>query len=97
MALERRQVEIVNELGLHLRAARIFSRLAQQYQAEVRVHLNGRTANGKSILDLTMLIAECGTRLDLEADDPAPERALHRNVTMIPARGGRVILRSRHS
>ena len=24
-------------------------------------------------------------RLDLEAEDPAPERALHRNVTMIPA------------
>jgi cytochrome P450 len=36
-------------------------------------------------------------RLDLEADDPAPERALHRNVTMIPARGGRVILRARHT
>jgi len=36
-------------------------------------------------------------RLDLEADDPAPERALHRNVTMIPARGARVVLRSRHS
>ncbi len=36
-------------------------------------------------------------RLDLEADDDAPERALHRNVTMIPARGGRVVLRSRHS
>jgi len=36
-------------------------------------------------------------RLDLEADDAAPERALHRNVTMIPARGGRVVLRSRHS
>ena len=36
-------------------------------------------------------------RLDLEAADPAPERALHRNVTMIPARGARVIVRSRHS
>ncbi len=35
-------------------------------------------------------------RLDLEADDPAPERALHRNVTMIPSRGGRVVLRARH-
>jgi cytochrome P450 len=34
-------------------------------------------------------------RLDLEADDPAPERALHRNVTMIPSRGGRVVLRAR--
>jgi cytochrome P450 len=34
-------------------------------------------------------------RLDLEAEDPEPERALHRNVTMIPARGARAILRRR--
>ena len=34
-------------------------------------------------------------RLDLEPDRPEPEHALHRNVTMIPARGARVLLRSR--
>jgi cytochrome P450 len=34
-------------------------------------------------------------RLDLEAAEPEAERALHRNVTMIPARGGRVVIRSR--
>jgi cytochrome P450 family 135 len=34
-------------------------------------------------------------RLDLEADDPEPERAVHRNVTMIPSRGARVVIRSR--
>jgi cytochrome P450 len=36
-------------------------------------------------------------RLDLEADDPAPEHAVHRNVTMIPAQGARVVIRSRTS
>jgi cytochrome P450 len=34
-------------------------------------------------------------RLDLTAADPAPERALHRNVTMIPRHGARVVIRSR--
>ena len=34
-------------------------------------------------------------RLDLVAEDPAPEHAAHRNVTMIPARGARVVVRSR--
>jgi cytochrome P450 len=34
-------------------------------------------------------------RLDLEAADPKPERPKHRNVTMIPARGGRVVARTR--
>lgn len=33
--------------------------------------------------------------LDLECADPAPERALHRNVTMIPQHGARVVIRSR--
>jgi cytochrome P450 len=36
-------------------------------------------------------------RLDLEADRPEPEHAQHRNVTMIPARGARVILRGRRA
>jgi cytochrome P450 len=36
-------------------------------------------------------------RLDLEAVDPEPERAQHRNVTMIPAQGARVIIRARRS
>lgn len=34
-------------------------------------------------------------RLDIEAADPAPERAMHRNVTMVPARGARVVVKSR--
>jgi cytochrome P450 len=36
-------------------------------------------------------------RLDLEADDPTPEHAVHRNVTMIPSRGARVTIRSRRA
>jgi cytochrome P450 len=42
-----------------------------------------------------VVLATMARRLDLEADRPEPEKALHRNVTMIPARGGRVIVRSR--
>ena len=33
-------------------------------------------------------------RLDMEADDPEPEHAVHRNVTMITSRGARVVIRS---
>jgi cytochrome P450 len=34
-------------------------------------------------------------RLDIEADDPEPEHAVHRNVTMIPAHGARAVVRNR--
>ena len=36
-------------------------------------------------------------RLDLEAEEPEPERAVHRNVTMIPSRGARVVVRARRA
>ena len=42
-----------------------------------------------------VVLAAMARRLDLEADDPEPERAVHRNVTMIPSRGARVVVRSR--
>jgi cytochrome P450 len=35
-------------------------------------------------------------RLDIEADRPEPERSVHRNVTMIPSRGARVVVAARH-
>jgi cytochrome P450 len=40
-----------------------------------------------------VVLEHMAQRLDLEADDPEPEHATHRNVTMIPSRGARVIRR----
>ena len=82
----RRQVEIVNALGLHLRPADKFVRLAHQFQSEVRVIHEGREFNGKSILDLTSLAAECGTRLDLEAHGPDADAALAALADLVSAR-----------
>jgi cytochrome P450 len=42
-----------------------------------------------------VVLAAMARRLDLEAADPEPERAVHRNVTMIPSHGARVVIRSR--
>ena len=82
----RRQVEITNSLGLHLRPAEKFVKLALRYQSDVRVHHNGNQFNGKSILDLTTLAAECGTRLDLEARGPDAEAAVEALADLVSAR-----------
>jgi cytochrome P450 len=42
-----------------------------------------------------VVLAAMARRLDLEADRPEAERTVHRNVTMIPARGARVVIRRR--
>jgi phosphocarrier protein len=75
-SVARRQVEITNEFGLHLGPAAKFVKLASQFQSEVRVHHNGKEINGKSILDLTLLAAESGTQLDLEARGHDAEAAV---------------------
>ena len=82
----RRQVEITNALGLHLRPADRFVRLASRFQAEVRVEADGRVINGKSILDLTTLAAECGTRLEIEARGPDAEAAVTALADLVAAR-----------
>ena len=85
-AVARRQVEITNGLGLHMRAASQFVSLARQFQSEIRVHCKGYECNGKSILDLTSLAAECGTRLDLEACGPDAVAAVEALAIVVKAR-----------
>ncbi len=82
----KRQVEVINALGLHLRAADRFVRLAQQFRAEIRVACDGRSASGWSILDLATLAAACGSRLALEADGPDAEQALDALTDLIGRR-----------
>ena len=49
-----------------------------------------------AMAEMRVVLKTMARRLDLEADRPEPERAQHRNVTMIPARGARVVVRARH-
>ena len=81
----RRQIEITNSLGLHMRPAGKFVKTADQYQAEVRVLYNGRQFNGKSILDLINLAVPCGTLLEIEASGADAERAVEALVQLVSA------------
>jgi phosphotransferase system HPr (HPr) family protein len=69
-------IDIVNPLGLHLRAAHRFVSLAREFRAEVSVSVGGRVVNGKSILDLATLGAGKGTVVHLEVNGPEAEAAL---------------------
>jgi phosphocarrier protein len=86
MVVNRRGIEIVNALGLHLRAADRFARLARLYDSAVRVHHEGTSADGKSILELLSLAAGPGCRLDVEADGSDAE-AMVTELTALVARG----------
>jgi phosphotransferase system HPr (HPr) family protein len=73
---DRRQAVIIDPLGLHLRPAARLVSLARSFRSEIRVHCKGTTADGKSILDLVTLAAECGTTLDIMAHGPDAHEAV---------------------
>ena len=72
----RRAVTIVNQRGLHARAAAKFVKLAETFDAEITVGKNGTEVSGRSIMGLMMLAAAPGCSLDLSAKGPAAEAAL---------------------
>ncbi len=70
------QVEIINKLGLHARAAARFVTLASGFEAEIYLRKDNTRVNGKSIMGVMMLAASRGTCLELEADGPDQEQAM---------------------
>ncbi len=72
----KRDIIIINRLGLHARAAAKFVTLASRFDAEIRLARGSREVNGKSIMGVMMLAAACGTHLELQAVGPEAEQAL---------------------
>lgn len=78
------QVEIINKLGLHARAAAKFVGVAGRYPCQVRV---GRTpeslVDGKSIMGVMMLAAGKGTTIHLHTEGEQGQEALDAIVKLI--------------
>ena len=71
-----RDVTIVNQKGLHARAAAKFVKLAGAYQAEVTVVKGDIEVSGLSIMGLMMLAAGPGSVLKVRASGPDAASAL---------------------
>jgi phosphocarrier protein len=69
-------VEIKNAEGLHMRPAMQFVDTASRFDCEIVVSNEQTGADGKSIMQMSMLAATCGTRLHLRAEGPEAEQAL---------------------
>lgn len=66
---------IVNDLGLHARAASKLVRIANEYDAEVFVGQAGREVNGKSILGVLMLAAAKGSKIKVRCEGKQADEA----------------------
>ena len=77
------EVEIINKLGLHARAAAKLTQLAAKYQCDVSLARNGRKVNAKSIMGVMMLAAGKGSHVTLETDGPDESEAMDAIIALI--------------
>jgi len=70
-----KQIEIINKLGLHARAAAKFVTTASRYASDIHIIKDGTRVNGKSIMGIMMLAAAKGSILELEVEGPDQREA----------------------
>ncbi len=84
----QREIPIINNLGLHLRAAAQFVQTAGLYPCDVWVSKDGRRVNGKSIMGVMTLVAVKGTALSVEAEGDRADECLEAIAKLAAAKFG---------
>lgn len=70
------ELEIINERGLHARAAANFVKTIENLNATVEVERLGQCVGGCSIMGLMMLAASKGTTIKVSASGAEKEKAI---------------------
>ena len=78
-----RTVQILNKNGLHARPAAEIVKLAAKYRSDIVVIKDDLDVNGKSIMGVMMLAAECGSSITFRAEGPDAEQALDALATLV--------------
>ncbi len=76
-------VTVVNQLGVHARAAAKFVHLAGRFDARVRVARDHREMDGKSIMGILLLAAARGSTITISADGADETEAVHALVALV--------------
>jgi phosphotransferase system HPr (HPr) family protein len=82
----QRKVLITNPQGLHMRPAAAFAMVARKFQSEVCVIKDDQRVNGKSPLELLLLVALPGSELTIEVTGADASDALRELVEVVNLR-----------
>jgi len=76
-------VTVVNQLGMHARAAAKFVHLAARYDARVRVARDTREMDGKSIMGILLLAAARGSNITISAEGADELEAVEALIALV--------------
>lgn len=84
----KKEIEIINKLGLHARASTKLTQTASQFTSETFIERNGRRVNAKSIMGVMMLAASKGSVITIESHGDDETAAVQALVDLINNRFG---------
>ena len=84
----RKKIQVINQLGLHARAAAKFVQLASRFESEIIVSNNGKSVNGKSIMGVMMLAASNQSWIEIKIEGNDEEDAVKSLINLISQRFG---------
>jgi phosphocarrier protein len=79
---------IVNQLGLHARAATKLVQLASKFPCDVEIVREDQVANGKSVMGVLLLCGSIGTVLDVRANGDDAQACVNAIGELIAGRFG---------
>jgi phosphocarrier protein HPr len=86
--MAERSVQIVNKNGLHARPAAEIVKTAAKFRSDIVIVRDELEVNGKSIMGVMMLAAECGSTITLRATGPDETDAIDAIAGLIAAKFG---------
>ena len=86
--MAERSVTILNKNGLHARPAAEIVKAAARFKSDITIVRDELEVNGKSIMGVMMLAAECGATLTLRASGPDEDQAVGAIAELIAGRFG---------
>ena len=92
-----RNVTVVNQLGMHARAAAKFVHLATRFHAHVRVARESRVMDGKSIMGILLLAAARGSTITISAEGLDERDAVNALVALVSSGFGEEAAATRES
>lgn len=83
--MPKANVEIINKLGLHARAAAKFVGVANRYDCDVRIGCsdNEQMVNGKSIMQVMMLAASQGSEVCICCEGEQADQAMEELLALV--------------
>ncbi len=83
-----RSVQILNKNGLHARPAAEIVKAASKFKSDITISREDIEVNGKSIMGVMMLAAECGSTILLRASGPDAQEAVSALASLVASRFG---------